>query len=48
MEMDVVNVSVISNIDDDTSFEIVLVAMEVASVVEMAIVVAVAASNDIN
>ncbi len=39
MEIDVVTVSVISNVDDDKSFEIVLVAMEVASVVEMAIVV---------
>ena len=39
MELDVVIISVISNVDNDTSLEIVLVAMEVASVVEVDIVV---------
>ncbi len=37
--MDVVIASVISNFDDDKSFEIALVAMKVVLVVEMAIVI---------
>ena len=42
MEMDVVNVSVISNVDDDdTSFEIEFIIVEVTSVVEVGIVVVV-------